>query len=632
MLQLIGGGLAVGVIRVLYPDVTPAEAADGRAPRQLDATTSVATARRSGPRLTTTSQEPPTDAPDRDRRQRRRDQRSTARPRTRPHAPRSPSSSPTRTRTSRSAASPTTSPARSRTGATSRTAPTPTSKRPACNSGSTRSPSSIDVDGTRAAGRRPRRRARRLSYDALIVGTGAVPVRPPIAGSRPTRARRRRAPAALDGRHLRAHQDPRTRRHPKRAVIVGAGYIGLEMAEGLTTRGLSVTQIEQLPEVLPTVDPELGALVHAELERHGVDSLLRHPRRRDRQTAPTAIGAPLEVRATGPGGEQLGYRPTSCSSSSASGPTPNSPRRPAPSSDARRDRRRPADAHQPPRRLRRRRLRRHPPPAARHHLPAARHHRPQARTHRRRERARRRAASSRAASAPRSSRSSTSSPPAPACATTRPQPPDSSRSPSPPRPTTTRPTTPAATRSHALHRRPPHRPPARRAARRPPRLRGRQTRRHRRRRDPQRDDRRRDLRPRPLLHPAVALVHSSGYRQHAGYECALPTDGPRSHVPDRLTRLWAAPCSAVLPRIGCSLRDRRPRVQQAAVLGRGPVREAANPRDVVAGDRRARAWHHRLLRAAGARRGVRHHLRHSERQDAAGRACWPSWSSNRRRW
>ena len=44
-------------------------------------------------------------------------------------------------------------------------------------------------------------------------------------------------------------------------MIVGAGYIGLEMAEGLTARGLAVTQIEQLPEVLPTVDPELGALV-----------------------------------------------------------------------------------------------------------------------------------------------------------------------------------------------------------------------------------------------------------------------------------------------------------------------------------------------------------------------------------
>jgi pyruvate/2-oxoglutarate dehydrogenase complex dihydrolipoamide dehydrogenase (E3) component len=43
------------------------------------------------------------------------------------------------------------------------------------------------------------------------------------------------------------------------------------MAEALTARGLAVTQIEQLPEVLPTVDPDLGALVHAELAARGVD-------------------------------------------------------------------------------------------------------------------------------------------------------------------------------------------------------------------------------------------------------------------------------------------------------------------------------------------------------------------------
>ena len=45
------------------------------------------------------------------------------------------------------------------------------------------------------------------------------------------------------------------------------------MADALTTRGLAVTQMEQLPEVLPTVDPELGALVHAELAARGVEVL-----------------------------------------------------------------------------------------------------------------------------------------------------------------------------------------------------------------------------------------------------------------------------------------------------------------------------------------------------------------------
>src|SRR5439155_25143211 len=60
---------------------------------------------------------------------------------------------------------------------------------------------------------------------------------------------------------------------PSRAVIVGAGYIGLEMADALTIRGLHVTQMEQLGEVLPTVDPGLGALVHAELASYGVEVL-----------------------------------------------------------------------------------------------------------------------------------------------------------------------------------------------------------------------------------------------------------------------------------------------------------------------------------------------------------------------
>jgi NADPH-dependent 2,4-dienoyl-CoA reductase/sulfur reductase-like enzyme len=45
------------------------------------------------------------------------------------------------------------------------------------------------------------------------------------------------------------------------------------MAEGLTMRSIAVTQIEALPEVLPTVDPELGALIHTELERNGVEVL-----------------------------------------------------------------------------------------------------------------------------------------------------------------------------------------------------------------------------------------------------------------------------------------------------------------------------------------------------------------------
>jgi len=108
-----------------------------------------------------------------------------------------------------------------------------------------------------------------ISYDQLVIGTGAVPARPPIAGLENL------GPA--DGVHVLHSMDDtfavaRTLENgrPATALIVGAGYIGLEMAEALTATGLAVTQVEQRPEVLPTVDRELGALVRAQLEARGV--------------------------------------------------------------------------------------------------------------------------------------------------------------------------------------------------------------------------------------------------------------------------------------------------------------------------------------------------------------------------
>jgi NADPH-dependent 2,4-dienoyl-CoA reductase/sulfur reductase-like enzyme len=116
-------------------------------------------------------------------------------------------------------------------------------------------------------------RTEELPYDALIVGTGAVSARPPIEGLS--------GPDALgpaDGVHL-LHgmgdtfgiMQSLAARRPKSAIVIVAGYIGLETAEALTTHGLTVTQIEALPRVLPTVDAELGALFHAELTSHGVE-------------------------------------------------------------------------------------------------------------------------------------------------------------------------------------------------------------------------------------------------------------------------------------------------------------------------------------------------------------------------
>jgi NADPH-dependent 2,4-dienoyl-CoA reductase/sulfur reductase-like enzyme len=111
-----------------------------------------------------------------------------------------------------------------------------------------------------------------IGYDQLVIGTGALPARPPIHGLDSL------GPA--DGVHLLhtmgdtfAVMRTLTEQGPDSALIVGAGYVGLEMADALTTRGLPVTVMEQLPEVLATVDPELGALVRAELTGHGVDVL-----------------------------------------------------------------------------------------------------------------------------------------------------------------------------------------------------------------------------------------------------------------------------------------------------------------------------------------------------------------------
>jgi NADPH-dependent 2,4-dienoyl-CoA reductase/sulfur reductase-like enzyme len=76
------------------------------------------------------------------------------------------------------------------------------------------------------------------------------------------------------------------------------------MADALTTRGMAVTQIEQLPEVLPTVDPELGRLVHAQLAEHGVEVLTGTTVTRVSRAADTSAGT-LCVSAITTGGEDV---------------------------------------------------------------------------------------------------------------------------------------------------------------------------------------------------------------------------------------------------------------------------------------------------------------------------------------
>ena len=108
-----------------------------------------------------------------------------------------------------------------------------------------------------------------IGYDELIVGTGATPNRPDIDGLDLL--------GPHDGVHLLhsmgdafALMESIDHLQPKTALIVGAGYIGMEMAEALTARGIQVVQAERHEEVLATIDPGLGRLVRAELEAHGV--------------------------------------------------------------------------------------------------------------------------------------------------------------------------------------------------------------------------------------------------------------------------------------------------------------------------------------------------------------------------
>jgi NADPH-dependent 2,4-dienoyl-CoA reductase/sulfur reductase-like enzyme/rhodanese-related sulfurtransferase len=103
-------------------------------------------------------------------------------------------------------------------------------------------------------------------YDALILSTGAAPLIPPIPGiDRPGHFTVRNIP---DVEKILAWINECGAR---RAVVVGGGYIGLEMAEQLKRRGLAVTVVEALPQVMAPLDPEMAAWLHTELRANGVE-------------------------------------------------------------------------------------------------------------------------------------------------------------------------------------------------------------------------------------------------------------------------------------------------------------------------------------------------------------------------
>jgi len=105
-----------------------------------------------------------------------------------------------------------------------------------------------------------------LSYDALILSPGAEPVRPPIPGVDGPGVFTLRNLADMDA-IIRAIDE----RRPERAVVVGGGYIGLEMAEALRERRLGVTLVELADQVFIAADPEMVTPIHQQLQAHGVD-------------------------------------------------------------------------------------------------------------------------------------------------------------------------------------------------------------------------------------------------------------------------------------------------------------------------------------------------------------------------
>jgi NADPH-dependent 2,4-dienoyl-CoA reductase/sulfur reductase-like enzyme/rhodanese-related sulfurtransferase len=104
-----------------------------------------------------------------------------------------------------------------------------------------------------------------LTYDALVLATGAEPIVPPLPGlDRPQVRTLRTVP---DADVLRGMLDAGARK----AVVIGAGFIGLETVEAFRHRGLEVTLVELAPQVLPAIDADMAQLVEQELRRHDVD-------------------------------------------------------------------------------------------------------------------------------------------------------------------------------------------------------------------------------------------------------------------------------------------------------------------------------------------------------------------------
>ncbi len=102
-------------------------------------------------------------------------------------------------------------------------------------------------------------------FDQLVVATGGEPLRPPLPGAE---ARGIFGVQTLgDGLAVRRALDEE---QPRRAIVVGGGYIGLEMAEAFKAQGLEVDVVHRDPQPMPTLDPDMGVLVADAMRQMGV--------------------------------------------------------------------------------------------------------------------------------------------------------------------------------------------------------------------------------------------------------------------------------------------------------------------------------------------------------------------------
>lgn len=134
----------------------------------------------------------------------------------------------------------------------------------------------IDLDARRVTVARldrdgPGKATYMLEYDTLMIGTGAVPVRPSLPG---IEAEGIYGIQTLgDGEAVRRALD----KEPATGVVVGGGYIGMEMAEALFNRGLDVTVLEAATEPMATLDPDMGRLVSDSVRGVGIEVRSNEP-------------------------------------------------------------------------------------------------------------------------------------------------------------------------------------------------------------------------------------------------------------------------------------------------------------------------------------------------------------------